>query len=145
LPRKRFAHDARPLFGRGDLAGVWAGDYRYASLLVSHLDAVLSASEAMWRRDVAVALALRRGMVTVQRHLTASMQPDVPWFQQNAEAQLPERTTIPVGGYSVIEGTHMLLRMDWRPGDRRWRVRVSPVDSTKAIFIGDDLKTASRS
>src|SRR3954470_11045561 len=71
------------LFGREDLAGVWAGDFRYASILVNHLDAVCTASDAMRRRDVDVARALRRAMRTVQDHLDRSMKPPVPRFQSN--------------------------------------------------------------
>jgi hypothetical protein len=44
------------LFGRDDLVGVWAGDYRYAYLVVSHLDAIFTAFEAMRRRNVDAAL-----------------------------------------------------------------------------------------
>jgi hypothetical protein len=51
------------LFGRSDLAAVWAGDYRYATLLVNHLDAVFTASDAMRRRDVDLTRAFARGRV----------------------------------------------------------------------------------
>jgi hypothetical protein len=132
------------MFGREDLAGVWAGDYRYAALLVSHLDAVFTASDIMRRRDVDVALALRRAMWSVQRHLTESTSADVPSFQRNAEAQMPEQTTLLLGGYSVTEGSYMVLRIEWTPSDRRWRLRVDPVDGADALFIGDGVRRARR-
>jgi hypothetical protein len=132
------------LFGREDLAGVWAGDYRYASMLVSHLDAVFTASDVMRRRDVDVLHALRRAMASVQRHLTESTSPAIASFQQNAEAQMPERTAVLVGGYSLTQSSHMLLRIEWTPSDRRWRGRVDPVDSSEVVFIGDEVKRARR-
>src|SRR3954451_22369046 len=75
------------LFGREDLAGVWAGDFRYASLVVSHLDAVFTASEVMRRRDVEVVDALRKAMTSVKRHLTHSTNPVIPSFRRNVAAQ----------------------------------------------------------
>jgi hypothetical protein len=132
------------LFSREDLAGVWAGDYRYASLLISHLDAVFSASEVMRRRDVDAVGALRKAMGSVQRHLTDSTNASIPSFQRNAEAQLPERTTVLVGGYSVMEASHVLLRIEWTPSDRRWRSRVDSIKPEDLAFIGDEVGRARR-
>lgn len=132
------------LFGREDIAGVWAGDYRYAALLASHLDAVFTASETMRRRDVDVALALRRAVSTVETHLTTSITPNVPTFQQNTDAQTPERTVILVGGYSIREDSHIIFRLEWSLRDRKWRARVDRMDPQKIIFIGDERTGASQ-
>jgi hypothetical protein len=130
------------LFGREDVAAVWAGDFRYASILASHLDAVFTASDAMRRRDIDVARAFRQAVVTVKNHLDTSMTPAVPAFQRNPDAQLPERTTLVAGGYSVVEAAHMLFRIDWTPHDRRWKLSVTRADPTQLVFIGDERKTA---
>jgi hypothetical protein len=72
------------------------------------------------------------------------MNPSVPTPQRIPYAQLPERTVILVGGYSVMESSHVLLRIEWRPDDARWRVSVGHVDQSKVTFIGDDVKTAKQ-
>lgn len=132
------------LFGRQDIAAVWAGDYRYAALLVNFLDAFFTASDAMRRRDVDVAQALRRAAAAAQRHLQRAIAPDVKRHELNFDAQQPERTTLVVGGYSVIERAHKVLRIDWTPDDGRWRFRVASMDTTKVTFIGDHIKSAKQ-
>ena len=130
------------LFGREDIVGVWAGDFRYAAILMSHLDAVFTASDAMRRRDIDVARAFRQAVPAIKRHLNASMKPVVPPFQLNPDAQAPERTTILVGGYSIVEGAHMLLRIDCIPHDGIWKVGVTQIESSRVVFIGDERKSA---
>jgi hypothetical protein len=132
------------LFAREDLAGVWAGDYRYAYLVVNHLDAVLAESQAMRRRDVDVADALRRAATGIKRHLSASTQAEVPSWQRNALAQLPERTTVLVGGYSIVRRAHLVLRVDWNPGHGRWRTAVDELTPADVLFIGDDRRRAKK-
>jgi hypothetical protein len=130
------------LFGRTDLAGVWAGDYRYAMLLISHLDAVFTASEAMRRRDIDVAHALRQAGSSVRDHLGRSMNPSVPAWQRNADGRSPEKMSVLVGGYSIIEAAYFVLRIDWLDRAKHWRIGVSRVDPEVAIFVGDDCQGA---
>lgn len=47
------------LFSRPDVAAVWAGDFRYASILAGHLDVVLSATPK--RRERALPHCQRPG------------------------------------------------------------------------------------
>jgi hypothetical protein len=130
------------LFGREDLAAVWAGDYRYASLLVSHLDAVFTASDAMRRRDIDVERALRQAAQSVKKHLERATRPAVPLHELNRDAQLPGRTTLLVGGYSISASRYVVLRVDWTPADLQWRTQVLPLASENAVFIGDDISGA---
>ena len=131
------------LFGREDLAAAWAGDFRYASIVANHLDAVFTTSEAMRRRDIDVAVAFRRAVTAVQEHLDTSITPAVPHFELNAGAQEPERTSIVVGGYSITESAFKLLRLDWVPASgRRWRVRVETARADQVVFLGDRRKWA---
>lgn len=130
------------LFGREDLAGVWAGDYRYATLLVGHLDAVFTASDAMRRRDIDIERALRQAAQSVKRHLERATRPAVPAHELNRDAQLPGRTTLLVGGYSITGSQYVVLRVDWTPVDLQWRTQVSRLSPRQAIFIGDDIAGA---
>jgi hypothetical protein len=130
------------LFGRADLAGVWAGDYRYAMLLISHLDAFFTASEVMRRRDIDVAYALRSAGSAVRQHLRRSMNPNVPSWQRNTDGGRPEKMSVLVGGYSITESAYFVLRIDWLDGAKRWRIGVSRVDPQTAIFVGDDCQRA---
>jgi hypothetical protein len=57
-----------------------------------------------------------RAITSVQRHLTESTNPATPSFQRNVEAQMPERTTVLLSGYSVTQASHKLLRIARRPG-----------------------------
>lgn len=99
------------LFGRSDVAGVWAGDYRYASLVIAHLDAFLTSIEAMRNRDVDVCRAVPAAVTTVQGHLNASVTPRIPFHQRNVCAQIPEQTWIIAGGYSIRQSAFWLFRM----------------------------------
>jgi hypothetical protein len=62
------------LFDRSDIAAVWAGDYRFATLLVNHLDAVFTASDAMRRRDVDLARGLVRAVESIKHHLARTLK-----------------------------------------------------------------------
>jgi hypothetical protein len=130
------------LFGRSDIAAVWAGDYRYAALLVSHLDAVFTASDAMRRRDIDLARAFARAVESIKRHLTLASEPAVPRHEMNPDAAQPERTTILASGYSLLESSYLVLRIQWMR-DKQWRVGVTRVDPTRIVFIGDELHSAN--
>jgi hypothetical protein len=132
------------LFWRSDLAAVWAGDFRYAALLASHLDAVLTATEPMRDRDIDVARALRHAANSARHHLQVAVNPALPAFQINALAQVPDETSIVVGGFSIELGTHILLRIDWRPQAGGWKTSVLEADLTRVVFIGDQRKRAKQ-
>lgn len=132
------------LFQRPDLAAVWAGDYRYAALLLWHLDAFVGSSGVMRERDVDVRKALIQAAASAHRHLEQAAAPAVPAFQRNQAAQAPGRTTIVVGGYSFRQTCHFTLRIDWEPDERAWRARVSPLDPNYITFIGDERKRAKQ-
>lgn len=132
------------LFGRSDVAGVWAGDYRYAALLVSHLDAFFTASEAMRQRDVDLGRALAQAAVSVQRHLRAALGVNLPRHDVTPEAQEPGETTLVVGGYSIRLGKFVALRIAYRPNPGRWSTSTMDVDPARVTFLGDGLSLAKR-
>lgn len=134
------------LFGRDDLAGVWAGDYRYAMLITTYLDAVFTASDAMRRRDISVRQALSQARGAVHEHLKRSMNPDVRRSERVEEVQRPEPVVVLVGGYSVLEQEYYVLSIEWlqavakRPA--RWKCSVNRLDASVVLFIGDELPAA---
>jgi cold shock CspA family protein len=130
------------LFGRSDIAAVWAGDYRYATLLVNHLDAVFTASDAMRRRDIDLAQAFQQALESTKRHISRAMAPAVPARDLNRGAAEPGKTTVLVGGYSLVESSYLLLRMQWTQ-DGQWRVGISRADPARVVFIGDELHSAN--
>lgn len=132
------------LFGRPDIAAVWAGDYRYATLLLNHLDAIFTASDAMRRRDIDLAQAFARAVDPVKRHLAVAARPAISRHERDASAAAePGPTTVLVGGYSLVESTYMLLRIQWSRDDQ-WHVGVTAVDPTRVVFIGDQLHSANQ-
>lgn len=132
------------LFGRSDVAGVWAGDYRYAAIVASHLDAVFTATRAMRDRDVDVARALRQASSSIASHLHIGVQPAIPAFQLNASAQEPERTTVIVGGYSIEESTYVALSLTWEAAAARWNPSVRALVPARLLVIGDGVKKAKQ-
>lgn len=133
------------LFRRPDVAAVWAGDFRYAALLASHLDAVLTATEPMRDRDIDISRALGHAQESVRRHLEAAVRPAVPAFQMNRRAQLPDKTSIVVGGFSIQLGRHFVLRIDWDPHQGgTWTTSLKEADSNAVIFVGDERKRAKQ-
>ncbi len=132
------------LFGREDVAGVWAGDYRYATMLWAHLDAVFTSTDAMRRRDVDLRRAFQQARKSVERHISAAINPRILPFQENREARLPEATTVLLGGWSVIETAYVLYRIDYRPAERRWRHHIEALEPDRAIFIGDGRARAKK-
>ncbi len=130
------------LFGRSDIAAVWAGDYRYATLLINHLDAVFTASDAMRRRDVDLARGFPRAVEAIRRHLDLTTAPAVPAHERNQGAARPEQTTILAGGYSLVKSSYLLLRIQCTR-DEEWRVGVTQVDPTRIVFVGDELHSAN--
>ena len=70
------------------------------------------------------------------------MEPAVPRHERNREAAEPGQTTILVGGYSLVESSYLLLRVQWSR-DGQWRVGVTRVDPARVIFIGDELHSAN--
>lgn len=131
------------LFGREDLVGVWAGDYRYAMLIMSHLDAVLTASDAMRRRDIDVRGAFGQAREAVKAHLERAMDPPVPLRQRVVGVQRPEPVVVLVGGFSIREQAYYLLRVEWLARKRsRWKCSVVRIEPGDVIFIGDELPLA---
>lgn len=128
------------LFGRPDIAAVWAGDYRFASLLLAHLDAYFTSYSAMKNRDIDVARALGLAIHPLRRHLISSVSPAVPAFVQAAAAQTPGTTSVVVGGYSIRLAEFWVLRIVG--GAHGWRVWTHPLEETRAIFIGDKTNGA---
>lgn len=133
------------LFGRPDVAGVWAGDYRYASLLVAHLDAFFTSSEAMRRRDIDLARALAQAREAVRRHLVDAVSGDLPTYEINPEAQAPEATTLLLGGYSIRRAEFRYLRIQYSPHDGMWLTHLARLDPSDVIFLGDERKSAKSS
>jgi hypothetical protein len=132
------------LFRRTDVAAVWAGDFRYAWLALNHLDAIFTASAAMRDRDIDVARAFAKSVPSLKQHLKDSTQPLIPAFAINRAAQEPERTTVLVGGYSLVEGSPVVLRIDWTPNTGRWDTGVSRLSPEDVVFIGDDRRHATQ-
>jgi hypothetical protein len=66
------------LFGRSDIAAVWAGDFRYAGLVVAHLDAFFNSTDAMRARDVDVVHALEAAGRAAKRHLDTAINALIP-------------------------------------------------------------------
>lgn len=130
------------LFGREDLAGVWAGDYRFATLLVAQLDALFTASDAMRRRDIDVEKTFLGAIQPVKTLLARAMNPRVHPGSRVAEAQVPLRTTLVLGGYSMRRSTFVLMSIGYSPAERRWRLSVKPAEPTRIYFIGDERKRA---
>lgn len=130
------------LFGRSDIAAVWAGDYRHATLLINHLDAVFTASDAMRRRDVDLAQAFQRAIESTRQHVARAMAPAVPARELNSDAARPMKTTVLVGGYSLVESSYLLMRMQWTK-DGQWLTGISRVTPDRVVFIGDELHAAN--
>lgn len=130
------------LFGRSDIAAVWAGDYRFATLLINHLDAVFTASDAMRRRDVDLVQAFPQAIESTRQHIARAMTPSVPVRELNPDAARPEKTTVLVGGYWLTESRYLLMRMQWSK-DGQWLASVSRVASDRVVFIGDELHAAN--
>lgn len=131
------------LFGREDVAGVWAGDYRYAALLASHLDAVFTGSDAMRSRDVDLSRALAQARVSVRSHLDEAVKKTGGWSSYlNEEARQPERTDLVVAGYSLLLGEFCFLRIQYVPNSKRWKLTTGSFDSTTLIFLGDERPRA---
>lgn len=125
------------LFSRPDIAAVWAGDFRYAALLSSHLDVALSATAQMRDRAVDVARLLQLARPQVVDHLQATTVSDTKSFLVNPEAQVPERMTMLVGGYSIEYSRWVTMRISWDPSARRWRASVNWVVPSQVTWIGD--------
>jgi hypothetical protein len=130
------------LFGRTDVAAVWAGDYRYASLILANLDAFFTSSSTIRNRDVDVAQALRSAIDPIKRHLRESVTPPVPFFNQNKPARVPEPTSIVIGGYSIKRSEFHVLAIEWPLDQHKWKISTRPLGPNEVIFIGDDRARA---
>lgn len=125
------------LFTRPDIAGVWAGDFRYAALLANHLDVALSATARMRDRAIDVARLFRSTREKVIEHLTATMQSDSESFLVNPAAQAPGRMVMLVGGYSITHSRFIAMRISWDPSAERWEASVKWVVPSQISWIGD--------
>jgi hypothetical protein len=123
------------LFSRPDIAAVWAGDFRYAALLANHLDVALSATAQMRDRAVDLGRLFRMTSERVVAHLESTTITSV--FAAIPQAQEPERMTMLVGGYSIVEARYIAMRINWDPSRLAWRCAVKPVNPSQISFIGD--------
>jgi hypothetical protein len=125
------------LFSRPDIAGVWAGDFRYASLLANHLDVALSATARMRDRAVDPARLFRRAQRQVVAHLEATMVSDTSSYLVNPGAQDPERMTMLVAGYSIEHSQFVAMRISWDLSAERWQTSVVWVVPRRVTWLGD--------
>lgn len=130
------------LFGRPDIAAVWAGDYRFASLIVAHLDAFFTSSAAMTNRDIDIAQAFNAAVAPTYAHLARCVAPAIPAFLVNSGAQTPEPTSVIVGGYSIKSSEFWTFRVMWSQDKRNWKITTEPMNIEIATFIGDDRQRA---
>jgi hypothetical protein len=124
-------------FSRPDIAGVWAGDVRYAALLSNHLDIVLSATSDMRDRTIDVGRLLRSAQRKVEVHLARTTSASVQPWELNPLAQEPTHTTMLVGGFSIEEAAFYMMRIGWDRSKGRWRASVKVVDPSEVIWIGE--------
>jgi hypothetical protein len=128
------------LFSRSDIAGVWAGDFRYAALLADHLDIALASTEQMRTRAMDVHRLFRATQQQITDHLSATMVSTADALI-NPAAQDPDRMTMLIGGYSISDSKFMTIRITWRESQQRWVVSVQPVDPGQISMIGNKSHT----
>lgn len=129
------------VFRRSDLVGVWAGDYRYASLILANLEAFLSSHRSMERRDIDVLHALDQARHAIRGHLDSATSERAAWLV-NEGARVPDATTVLVGGYSILQSEFRVLRVRYLVAEEKWIARTEAVAPGDLRLIGDETKAA---
>jgi hypothetical protein len=125
------------LFARPDIAGVWAGDFAWASLILNKLDGLFGSSENMVTRQIDVRIAFLRATGVLRTQIPASVS-ESPTLFHNEHLQHPvSETSVVAGGFSILYQRFFVLKIQTMSESAKWKITMRPLQHSDLIVIGD--------